>query len=98
MADVLRNLVRGKRADVLATCNALLQLPQLAPFEQLVKFVLPHQHNVQELFVLGLEIRKQANLFERLDAQPVSLVDKQYRDSPIRLCPDEKFPKRAQAI
>ncbi len=66
MFDVLRCLVTAQRLEVIATGNALGELSQVIPGEQVTEFRLADQDDLQQLLLGGLEIREQAHLLEHV--------------------------------
>ena len=68
MIHVGNYLVASKRSEPAADPHPLLQLAQTRLIQPFVQLGLSHQHNLDELVLIGLKIRKQPELFEHLIA------------------------------
>src|SRR5258706_14066868 len=77
MLDVTGDFEPRERRQVIADGDALAELAQ-APVVQLVSQLrLAEEDDLQELALVGLEIREQADLLQKLGAQILGLVDEQ---------------------
>jgi len=57
--------------------DALAQLPQPVAVQPVAQFRLAHQNNLQQLAVVGLDVRNQPHLFEQILGQILRLVHDQ---------------------
>src|SRR5262245_54919123 len=71
----------GEGPEVIARRDALRQLEQLLAAEELEQLGLTDQDDLEELVPLGLEVREEAKLLERGDAQALGFVDDEDRPS-----------------
>ena len=67
----------GQRRQVVADRDALPELAQPLPVELLPQLRLADQDDLEELALIGLEVREQADLLEELVFQVLGLVDDQ---------------------
>ena len=65
MIDVVRCFIRIERLQVIAHRNPLAQLLELRQAQLFSQLRLPDHDDLNQLGLLGLEIRQHANLFER---------------------------------
>src|SRR5215470_12937381 len=74
-ADVIPRLLRGQGQDAAAKTDALLELAQLGTIELVQELRLSNEENLQQLLRLRLEVRKQPDLLQGLEAQVLGLVE-----------------------
>ena len=79
--DVTPRFLGGERVEVIPGGDALRELAQFRPREQITQLGLPDQDDLQQLGRRRLEIGEQPHLFERVRAQVLRLVDDQH-DAP----------------
>lgn len=63
--------------------DSLAQLPQSIFRENSLKFRLTHQDNLEQLLLVGLEIGKQAQLFEQFECEILCFVNNQQDVFPL---------------
>ncbi len=71
-----------ERLEVIADGHALAQLLELGPREQVAQVRLADEDDLNELRLLGLEVREHPHFFERRHAQVLRLVDDEQRQPP----------------
>src|SRR5690606_21924536 len=87
--DIRGSLRFRERIQVVAAGNALRQLPQLGPVQQLAQFGLPDQDDLQQLLRGGLQVRQQPQLLQRVRRQVLRFVD-DHDDAPSLRMPVEQ--------
>jgi len=70
--------------------NSLTQLPQFRLPEHLFQLGLPHQHDLDQLRLGGLEIRQQPDLLEHLGREVLRFVDDEQRLLVLLQPPDQE--------
>jgi hypothetical protein len=55
--------------------HPLLKLPKTGSIESCLKLRLTHQHNLDQLLLIGLQVGEKSEAFESLIAQVLSFVD-----------------------
>ena len=75
MLQVLQHLIALEGAQLPAHRDALAQLAQVPTPEILVELRLTDQDDLDQLPVLGLQVREQPNLLEHRGAEVLRLVD-----------------------
>src|SRR2546426_2583017 len=73
--DIFAGFLRGQRGNLTAQADPLLELPELGETERVREFRLAHQQDLQELARRGLEVREQADLFQRRRRQVLRFVE-----------------------
>ncbi len=58
--------------------DALGELPQLAPREDVAQLRLPHEHDLDELLGVGLQVRDEPDLLDHLGREVLGLVDEEH--------------------
>src|ERR1039458_467123 len=94
--DVIPCLVCVQRAKLSANSNSLFELPETDRIQFLVEFGLPDQHDLQQLVVVGFEVRQKADFLKDVRRQVVCLIDNEDRCQPIRTALDQKLPQVEQ--
>ena len=77
MGDVALGLEPVERGQVVAHDDPLAELPQLPAVELLAQLGLADENDLQELALVGLEVREQTHLLEELGVEVLRLVDEQ---------------------
>ena len=70
-------LGEGQGREVVARGHPLRELPQLVAGEEVPQLRLAHQHDLDELLGVGLQVRDEADLLEHLRREVLGLVDQQ---------------------
>jgi hypothetical protein len=83
--DVRLGLRAIERRQVVAGGHALGELAQLAPSQHLLQLRLTHQHDLDQLLGVGLEVGDEADLLEHLGREVLRLVDQQHDVAPVAL-------------
>ena len=83
---------------MIADRDALPQLLELRARQHVVQVRLPDEHDLNQLRLLGLEIREHAHFLERREAQVLRFVDDEQRQPARRALPDEKLRQVAQQM
>ncbi len=83
----------GQGQQVVARRDALGQLVQLLAGQALDQLGLSDQDDLQELLLLGLQIREQAELLERADAQVLGFVHDQDRTALVGVSRQQMAPE-----
>ena len=78
--DVSRRLRQREGPQLATQRDALLELPQRRIVQPAGKFWLTGEHERQQLFARGFDVRQQTNFFQELDAQRLRFVHEQRRD------------------
>ena len=78
VGDVGFHFLSGERLQRAADRNALIQLPQFGLVQQFQQVELPDDHDLQQLLVVGLEVRENADFLEHVSRQVLRLVDDQH--------------------
>ena len=81
MVDVVAGFVRVERRQVIADRDPLPELLQLRRRELVAQVRLADQDDLQQLRLLGLEVREHPQLLERAEAEVLRFVDDQ-QDEP----------------
>ena len=76
--DVGLGLLERERRQVIAGGHTLRELAQLVAPQQLAQLRLAHQHDLDQLLGVGLEVRDQAHLLQHLGREVLRLVDQQH--------------------
>src|SRR5262249_53134840 len=90
VAHVLAALLGVHRAEMAPDADPLPQLAQVLGGELLLQLGLTEQHDLQQLRSLGLEVREQPQLLERLGREILRLVDDQQHAAPLAARLDEE--------
>ena len=77
VANVVLGLLGRERLQVKARDDALRELLEVGPLEHRAQLGLADQDDLQELALVGLEVRQQAQLLEHLGRELLRLVDDQ---------------------
>ncbi len=77
MRDVARGLEPVQRREVVADRDPLAELAQPLLVELLAQLRLSDENDLEELALIGLEVREQADLLEQLGFEILGLVDEQ---------------------
>ena len=70
---------RDQRRQMITHRDALAQLFQARAVQTVAQFRLAHQNNLQQLAVVGLDVGKQAHLFQQIFGQVLRLVNDEHR-------------------
>ena len=98
MLDVLIHLAAIQRLQVITHRDALAQLPQFMFVQAIAQLRLAHQNNLQQLAVVGLEIREQPDLFEHGFVQILRFIDDQHRLFALLDLAQQKFVEDRERI
>ncbi len=77
MHDVRADRFAIERRQLVADRHALIQLPEIRRSQQAVQIQLADENDLQQLFLVGLEVRQDPNLFEDLPGQILRFIDDQ---------------------
>ena len=75
--DVLAGLGEGQRREVVTRGHPLRQLPQLVPRQEVAQLGLAHQHDLDELLGVRLQVGDEPDLLEHLRREVLGFVDQQ---------------------
>ncbi len=78
VVDVALGLEAVERLEVVAHGDALAQLAQAALVEPVAQLGLADQDDLQQLALVGLEVREQPHLLEQLRLEILRLVDQEH--------------------
>src|SRR5204862_8136256 len=78
MRDVRSDRFFVERLQLVPNGDALVELPQLRRSQQRLQVQLPDEDDLQQFFLVGLEIRQDADLLEHRQRQVLRLVDDQH--------------------
>ena len=76
--DVRGGRLRVERLQLVADGDALIELPQLRRSQQRLQVQLADEDDLQQLLLVGLEIRQNADLLEHVQRQVLRLVDDEH--------------------
>ncbi len=85
-----------QRAKMEPQPHPLSKLLELRGVEFLPEFRLPGEDDAQHLFLVGLDTRQHANLFEHLERQVLRLVDDQYDLLAVGILFDQEHVEHVQ--
>src|SRR5207249_6507804 len=85
--DVVRDFARGKRLQLEASGDSLVQLPHFGLAKHIVEVRLADQDNLQQLGLVGFEVRKQTDLLEDARTEMLRLVN---HDDGMRVQRDQR--------
>ena len=98
MRHVSRHFVAVQRPQLIADRHALIELAHLRRLEQRVQIQLADQHDLQQLVLVGFEIRQDANLLEHRHRQVLRLVDDEHRARAQRQQAEQKVVDRLDEL
>ncbi|OPZ08374.1 MAG: hypothetical protein BWZ08_01205 [candidate division BRC1 bacterium ADurb.BinA292] len=96
VTDVVGHLALLERRDVIPHRDALVELLQLRQRQRPPQFGLTHQHDLNQLGRLGLQIADHPDLLKRVGAQVLRLVDNQHDVVPVREFGNQKLVEPIQ--
>jgi hypothetical protein len=96
VVDVRGGLVGVEGAEVIAHGDALAQLLELRPRERVAQVGLADEHHLQQLRLLGLEVREHAEFLEGPEAEVLRLVDDEQHEPAVLPFADEELGELAQ--
>src|SRR5256885_1448959 len=79
MRDVRGDAVGVERLQLVPDRHALIERPDLRRPQERLQVQLPDEDDLQQLLLVGLEVREDANLLEHRQRQVLRLVDDQHR-------------------
>ena len=91
MLDILPHFRTLERAQMVADSDALTKLSEAMIIQPLAQLGLAHEHNLEELAVIGFEIGKQSNLFKEIEGEILGFVDDQHGFAALFDLFEEKF-------
>jgi hypothetical protein len=74
----------------------LFELAEFPLGEQVVKFRLTAQDDLQQLVAIRLEVRQQSNLFEQVTGQQVRFVNYEHRAKPLRVARHQNVAEHSE--
>lgn len=92
------NFFARQRLERAANRDALNELAQLRLVQDVEEIELSDDHDLQELLIVGLEIRQHANLFEHVGRQVLRLIDDQHRAAVQRHERQQEIVKRPHQL
>src|SRR5262249_42953129 len=98
MRDVRRDRLFVQRLQLVPNRHALIELPQLGRSQQGLQIQLSHQNDLQQLFLVGLEIRQNANLFQHRQRELLGIVDDEHGARLDRNQREEKIVERVDQL
>src|SRR5918994_2285908 len=78
MRHVRRDFVAAEWPKLIANRNTLIELPHLRRLQERGQVQLTDQHDLQQLVLVGFQIRQNANLLEHWHRQVLRFVDNQH--------------------
>src|SRR5205807_2502697 len=73
-----RNALAIERGGLVSNRDALIEQPQIGRAQQRVQVELTDENDLQQLLLVGLEVRQNSNLLENRQRQTLRLVDDQH--------------------
>src|SRR5207237_849035 len=95
MRDVRRDRFFVERLQLVPNGAALVELPQLRRSQQRLQVQLSDEDDLQQLFLVGLEIRQDPDLLEHRQRQVLRFVDDEHR---TRLDRNQRQQKVVQRV
>ena len=68
-------LIERERTQMVADRDALAQLTHVLTVQLVAQLRLTNEDDLQQLLPIGLEVRQQPNLLQKVDAEALGLVD-----------------------
>src|ERR1700684_978172 len=82
LPDAIARLLQRQRCGPATYPHALLNLPQFRASELVLELRLSRKNYLEQFAPHRLQIKQQANLFQRVRRKPLSFVDNQHRGAP----------------
>ena len=79
MPDVGTCLIEVQRLKIVSSSNSLIKLPQLGSRQLIGQFWLTNENNLEQLLIIGFEIRQKTNLLQHIKIEVLRLVNHQDR-------------------
>ena len=93
-----RHALPIERLELIADRHALIELAQFGRSQQRLQVQLPDEDDLQQLFLVGLEIRQNADLLEHRQRQVLRLVDDQHGAGLERDQTEQKVVERVDEL
>ena len=78
MSDVVLGLRAAERGEMVLGGHPLRELPQLAAGQHLLQLRLAHEHDLDQLLGVRLQVRDEPDLLEHLGREVLGLVDEEH--------------------
>jgi hypothetical protein len=98
VADVVLRLLAAQRGQVVARGHALGELAQLVPAQHLLQLRLAHEHDLDELLGVRLQVRDEADLLQHLRREVLRLVDEEDDVAALRARLEQEPVERVHVV
>ena len=98
MADVRLGLAPVERRQVVAGGHALRELAQLAAAQHLVQLRLAHEHDLDQLLGVRLQVRDEADLLQHLGREVLRLVHQQHHVAVLGARVEQEAVERVHVV